>query len=63
MITIWVKEEEDLNRLYDLIKRMESVFVLDSEIHNAWIEWDSRPQTDWIQVQINYSTYLRLKEA
>ena len=39
------------------------VFVLDSEIHNAWIEWDVRPQTDWIQVQINYSTYLRLKEA
>jgi hypothetical protein len=55
MITIWVKEE-DLNRLYDLIKRMESVFVLDSEIHNAWIEWEVRPQTDWIQVQINYST-------
>jgi hypothetical protein len=62
MITIWVKEE-DLNRLYDLIKRFDSVFVLDSEINNAWIECEVRHQTDWIQVQINYSTYLRLKEA
>jgi hypothetical protein len=61
-ITIWVKPT-DLEALANLIKKIETQFVLDSEIRDSYLEWDDQPQTRWIQAQIAYSTYLKLKEA
>ena len=61
-ITIWIAPA-DLYRFNELIKRLESTIVLNSEINDSYLEWDDQPQTGWIQAQISYSSYLRLKEA
>lgn len=61
-ITIWVSRT-DVEALYKLVTRLESLVVLDSEIRDAGIAWDDQPYPNWVQVQISYSSYLRLKEA
>lgn len=62
MITIWVYKN-DLDSLYKLVTRLETSVVLDSEIREAYIKWGDQSFPGWIQAQISYSSYLRLKEA
>lgn len=61
-ITIWIKPD-DLDRFAELVKKIENEYVLNSEIRDRFIVWADRPADEWIQAQIKYSTYSRLKDA
>lgn len=61
-VTVWVKPD-DLEGFAALVKKIESVYVLNSEITDIPLCWTDQLTQDWIQAQINYSTYIILKDA
>lgn len=61
-ITIWINPV-DLERFANLVNRLNTVVVLESEIQDLYLEWQDQPHSNWLQTQIDYSTYIRLNDA